>query len=184
MDSNDEGILWVQVLKFRSGYMHVVDALPIHWTKVDDNNSDDSTDQQQDIIEVLEICKDGDNGSAEFSSLESAEKVLSEPSLQYNPTDVICATNENQDVKGSRSGQRACYGSAPEAHYDRLCILCVERPAELQLLPCRHDRFCRRCIVETVGTQIRPTAAPPCPLCRAAIRALVITRLKVRQDQE
>ena len=53
-----------------------------------------------------------------------------------------------------------------------LCVVCMARPSDFQLLPCRHDRFCRQCMVETVCTWRRPEA-PSCPLCRGAFHTMV-----------
>ncbi len=53
-----------------------------------------------------------------------------------------------------------------------LCVVCMERTPDLQLLPCRHDRFCRQCMVETICTWKRPEA-PSCPLCRGAFHTMV-----------
>jgi hypothetical protein len=76
----------------------------------------------------------------------------------------------------SSSSEASLLAPPYQAGDDHLCVVCMERPAGLQLLPCRHDRFCCRCIVETIGAQTRPAAPPPCPLCRSAFHALAITR--------
>ena len=56
---------------------------------------------------------------------------------------------------------------------DEICVVCLERAAHFQLLPCRHDSFCRQCIVETICTWVRPEA-PSCPLCRGAFHTMVL----------
>jgi hypothetical protein len=56
---------------------------------------------------------------------------------------------------------------------DSLCIICMAREANFQLLPCRHDRFCRQCIVETICTWGRPES-PSCPLCRSPFHTMVL----------
>ena len=54
-----------------------------------------------------------------------------------------------------------------------VCIVCMERAADFQLLPCRHDQFCRQCIVEAICTWVRPEA-PSCPLCRGSFHTMVL----------
>jgi hypothetical protein len=56
---------------------------------------------------------------------------------------------------------------------DSLCIVCIAREANFQLLPCRHDRFCRQCIVETICTRVR-REPPSCPLCRSSYHTMVL----------
>ncbi len=56
---------------------------------------------------------------------------------------------------------------------DGMCVVCLERAADFQLLPCRHDRFCRQCIIETICTWARQDA-PCCPLCRSAFHTMVL----------
>jgi hypothetical protein len=161
MDRNDEGTLWVKMLKLRSGYLQVADTLPIHWTKSEEQTPNGFCDSRQDIDAINEFCDDGSNAAV----LNSPETVFKHPQrdrqvAQPNPRDRI------QDL----------LPSASDADDTRLCVVCMERPADLQLLPCRHDRFCRRCIVDTVVAQTRPAAPPPCPLCRSAFHTLVIAR--------
>jgi hypothetical protein len=54
-----------------------------------------------------------------------------------------------------------------------VCIVCMERAADFQLLPCRHDQFCRQCIIEAICTWVRPEA-PSCPLCRGSFHTMVL----------
>jgi hypothetical protein len=56
---------------------------------------------------------------------------------------------------------------------DSLCIICTTREANFQLLPCRHDRFCRQCIVETICAWVQPES-PTCPLCRSPFNTMVL----------
>ena len=56
---------------------------------------------------------------------------------------------------------------------DALCVICMERFADLELLPCRHDRFCGQCVLEAVCSWTRPEA-PSCPLCRSPFHTMVL----------
>jgi hypothetical protein len=73
------------------------------------------------------------------------------------------------------SAGRATIG-APDADSEEdeaVCVVCMARPPDFQLLPCRHDRFCQQCMVETICTWVRPEA-PSCPLCRAPFHTMVL----------
>ncbi len=63
--------------------------------------------------------------------------------------------------------------SQTDREEDDLCVVCMERAPDFQLLPCRHDRFCRQCMVETICSWVRPEA-PTCPLCRGAFHTMVL----------
>jgi hypothetical protein len=70
--------------------------------------------------------------------------------------------------------ERTCQSSSTDdGGGDNVCVICMERAADFQLLPCRHDQFCRQCIVETICTWVRP-AAPSCPLCRGSFHTMVL----------
>ena len=46
-----------------------------------------------------------------------------------------------------------------------LCTLCMDAEANMRLMPCGHDQFCRLCVLSTVcGWQ--GAEAPTCPMCR------------------
>jgi hypothetical protein len=189
MNTSEEGVLWVTFLQTSAGFTSVIDAVPIRWRQ-------ERTRLPDSKRSVVLIDHKGPAPSFGFKSVP--ENVMAfEPGHsrrdQCNTSsgldiDMITESEPDNGVKSSSSksllrNSSASHGiwsapsipSAPLSTFDdRLCVVCMERPADLQLLPCRHDRFCRRCIVETVGAQTRPTAAPPCPLCRAAIHALVL----------
>ena len=54
-----------------------------------------------------------------------------------------------------------------------LCALCMEEPASLSLLPCRHDNFCQMCMLRIV-CYWNQSHGPGCPICRTPIKTIVI----------
>mmetsp|Transcript_41298 Transcript_41298/g.110408 ORF Transcript_41298/g.110408 Transcript_41298/m.110408 type:complete len:228 (+) Transcript_41298:59-742(+) len=78
----------------------------------------------------------------------------------------------------SNPSSKSCSVELPEDNFARsdkhrhTCILCMERVADFQLLPCTHKSFCRRCIAETVCRWNKPWA-PNCPMCRAPFTTMV-----------
>mmetsp|Transcript_69230 Transcript_69230/g.184519 ORF Transcript_69230/g.184519 Transcript_69230/m.184519 type:complete len:196 (+) Transcript_69230:208-795(+) len=56
---------------------------------------------------------------------------------------------------------------------DDTCIVCMERQNSIQLFPCAHRNFCRRCIVETLCTWNK-ASAPTCPMCRTEFDMMVL----------
>ena len=54
-----------------------------------------------------------------------------------------------------------------------LCGVCMEAPANLFLLPCRHDNFCQMCMLRIV-CHWNQSHGPGCPICRAPIATIVI----------
>mmetsp|Transcript_77792 Transcript_77792/g.209656 ORF Transcript_77792/g.209656 Transcript_77792/m.209656 type:complete len:126 (+) Transcript_77792:638-1015(+) len=69
----------------------------------------------------------------------------------------------------------------PEDPEDATCVICMERPSDVRLRPCGHDRFCRRCIVETV-CQWSCFGPPCCPLCRAPFGTMVFSELAAAEQ--
>ena len=59
-----------------------------------------------------------------------------------------------------------------ESDDDGLCVVCMEQPAGATLLPCRHARFCRRCVFDSILAGARPEP-PRCPLCRSSFHTMV-----------
>jgi hypothetical protein len=54
-----------------------------------------------------------------------------------------------------------------------LCALCMEAPASLSLLPCRHDNFCQMCMLRIV-CYWNQSHGPGCPICRTPIKTIII----------
>mmetsp|Transcript_20558 Transcript_20558/g.51872 ORF Transcript_20558/g.51872 Transcript_20558/m.51872 type:complete len:317 (-) Transcript_20558:182-1132(-) len=65
------------------------------------------------------------------------------------------------------SGER---GVTPESEFEAMCICCLDMPADVMLLPCRHTVLCIECHSKL--------ANQPCPMCRG--RVAIIERVSLR----
>merc|ERR1712183_619511 len=46
------------------------------------------------------------------------------------------------------------------------CRLCLEKPAEVLILPCRHSGLCESCLRRTVWSKPAHRGGRDCPFCR------------------
>jgi hypothetical protein len=161
MVMNGEGMMWVKLVRPATSATEEICShrpsstlIPIRWT----------------VRQRL---------SATYSDLTTAK-----PSERATPSDPDEDNVEKRNAESFASNgpapPRACSVSATIAALEAddqddadLCVVCMARPPDFQLLPCRHDRFCRQCMVETICTWVRPEA-PSCPLCRAAFHTMVL----------
>jgi hypothetical protein len=186
MNESEEGVLWVTFLRLSCGRTSVIDAVPLGWKYAKSATSGASESFENNFAFGSELDR----------AITACDSNNPHPDRERNrtpgdPLETDPGSNNKVKTTSSKESSTAhCSSTSPpllrstrtrlnpphHAHSERLCVVCMERPADLQLLPCRHDRFCCRCIVEVVGAQTRPEAPPPCPLCRAPFDALVITR--------
>ena len=167
MAKNGEGMMWVKLVRPATSATEETRShcpsstlIPIRWTvrqRLSSTYSDLTTakptpsDPDEDSVEMRNADSFASNGPA----LPRARSV-SPPAAQESAGRATMAVLEADDQDDAD-----------------LCVECMARPPDFQLLPCRHDRFCRQCIVETICTWVRPEA-PSCPLCRAAFHTMVL----------
>lgn len=58
-------------------------------------------------------------------------------------------------------------GAASSSDDGNLCIICLERPIEVALIPCGHAKTCTVCCVEMQQHE----RVPRCPVCRAEVES-------------
>ena len=154
MESNVEGLMWVKLVEFQGHSPSTASAhpehksptlVPIRWT----------VRQQLSCPEAEELSCYAISEGSENSFTESPRSGYMAPMSHANAGVDCGEQGDNSD------------------ECDNLCIVCMARTANFQLLPCRHDRFCRQCIVETICTWVRPEA-PSCPLCRGTFHTMVL----------
>lgn len=166
MEENDEGILWVKLLPvkaFPSQLLTETKAIliPIKWfketRKVSPRDQDVVTDHsslpQNNREDVISYAHTGVPNIGFEHGLAAGENLQ----LSTNCIQMVDL------APGFVGGERG----------DDVCVVCMERPADLRLLPCLHDKFCRQCIVETICSCVRPEA-PCCPLCRGAFQTMAL----------
>ena len=177
MNKNEEGILWVKLLRSKPTPQNPSNKnttlIPIRWAKASNLHKTEEQnvaalhglsphDHEHDVSnQDLKRTKDRGAGT----TVADARKESSETSK--GDVDELPPASS---ADGCGAGWRA---AGAEDDGDGVCIVCMERAADFQLLPCRHDRFCRQCIVETICTWVRPEA-PCCPLCRGAFHTMVL----------
>ena len=98
--------------------------------------------------------------NAEAKPMFNALALPRSPSATWSSAACATVATPKAEVEGDEDGAD-------------LCVVCMARPPDFQLLPCLHDRFCRQCIVETICTWKRQEA-PSCPLCRGPFHTMVM----------
>ena len=171
MDKNDEGILWVKLLQTKSSPSHPptrsATLIPIRWLK--ESNRCTSKDRNVGAVHSLSphdhehdnVLSDGDLKKGAAKDQSSSKKSNNDPNNVEKLSPVVDGEHTFRRLKDD------------DDCGDELCVVCMERAADFQLLPCHHDKFCRQCIVETICTWVRPEA-PCCPLCRGAFHTMVL----------
>lgn len=130
MDSNPEGKMWVKLMTQGSSSRKsdsAQEVIPIKWifrSKYSGQTQHANSSEVKDMLEVSE-------GTAEMSKQDFSSNFLSSSSDALET-----ASNFSR--------------SASKIKEDDLCIVCMERQADLQVLPCKHDQFCRSCVVRLV----------------------------------
>jgi hypothetical protein len=165
MDKNAEGLIWIKLVIGKSGVAAAVHSssrrsslIPIVWTMRSYSCNPESTklkrQKNQKHSQHPRISSTAEQSS---KSLRSSSGMMS--ALIQSRAIFVSPFNSTIEDEEEESAD--------------VCVVCLERPPDLQLLPCRHDRFCRQCIVETICTWVRPEA-PSCPLCRGAFHTMVL----------
>ncbi len=167
MTKNAEGLMWVRLVTpklttptgiFLSGPSSIL--IPIRWT-VKHRRFEKHLTSGISSEKVAQSDLDGpDLSNADTFPTYSPPVPPSSrpPPLSAPLTSVVRESNAPQN---------------DEDDEDDVCVVCMARPPDFQLLPCRHDRFCRQCMVETICTWMRPEA-PSCPLCRTPFHTMVL----------
>jgi hypothetical protein len=153
MLSNTEGLVWIRLNKPAASEQEAEQPLiPIKWTarrcRSDLPRKESSRGKEWECRPLCDtrVC---DVSTAGSDAADSSKE-----------TPVAIIETEN-DVKMAADSE------------DDLCIVCMAREANFQLLPCRHDKFCQHCIIETLCAWVRPEP-PSCPLCRGRFHTMVL----------
>jgi hypothetical protein len=158
MDKNIEGLIWIKLVRGKSGVDAAVQSsgrrlslVRIAWTMRSHPGTTKLKRQKNAKSKNYPTVYSA--GEQSFNGLRSSPGGVLSALKPLRATFIHrCNTNFEEEVD--------------------LCVVCMERAPDLQLLPCRHDRFCRQCIVETICTWVR-SEAPSCPLCRGAFHTMV-----------
>jgi len=162
MDQNIEGM--IKLVRFKSAVAAAVHSsnrrsslIPIVWT-IRSRFSDHGPTKlkQQKNAKSCKQSKASCTGEQTYNGVRSSPSVVSAWRISRATSTLPCRTTIEGDEEGVD-----------------VCVVCMERTPDLQLLPCRHDRFCRQCMVESICTWVRPEA-PSCPLCRGAFHTMVL----------
>ena len=172
---NEEGILWVKLLHAKSAslshpHSRGTQLIPIRWVKASNKRP-----KMQQIAAVPPISPSHDSRCDTLLRLPASDELSdSGPPDKRKGERAKITTSDVADPPPAAVGSHDTTRRSKEREDDEnVCVVCMERAADFQLLPCRHDRFCRQCIVETICTWVRPEA-PCCPLCRGAFHTMVL----------
>jgi hypothetical protein len=173
MQKNSEGLMWVNILippsrdeLADSSRQRRQKTIPIRWAVLQREKMDVSEHQDSGhtISEKVELSIGaqhlGGGGKGREGAQVEKEKALRRSLLAPWTTPTIKSPNTAAD-------------DASGPNEDGLCVICMERTADFELLPCRHNRFCGQCILEAICAWTRPEP-PSCPLCRSAFNTMVL----------
>jgi hypothetical protein len=149
MLNSEEGLMWVQLVKSATSESTVQPLVPIRWT---------ARRCSHDLKEDTSSTGYGEEWACgplagDDTAPRSPRTPSSRRATPLSPTSSTAGGTEDDD--------------------ESLCSICMARKANFQLLPCRHDHFCRQCIVETICTWGQPEP-PSCPLCRSPFHTIVL----------
>mmetsp|Transcript_79991 Transcript_79991/g.214088 ORF Transcript_79991/g.214088 Transcript_79991/m.214088 type:complete len:239 (-) Transcript_79991:50-766(-) len=166
MSQTDEGLMWVKMVRAKAvrGQDKPL-MVPIKWTKKNINASEQS--QQSNMSH----CKSVNESDADRDEVDEVHAIAKSKPLHDDLGDVVPDISIH-GVENSEQADAASVGSE-EKDEENLCVVCMERAANLQLMPCAHRDYCQRCIVETICTWSK-SSSPCCPLCRTAFDTLVL----------
>ena len=176
MELNAEGMLWVKLIHHKNGQKSSENAtlIPIRWTSK--HRTFQSSEKSEEPMGSVHVDALHDHHATHVD--EDVQKIA--PSPIYEPPSTCPAdawqcggVEQANSLLQSAADSSEPAHSQPDGEEDNLCVVCMERAADFQLLPCRHDRFCRECMVETICSWVRPEA-PSCPLCRGAFHTMVL----------
>jgi len=181
MDQNAEGMLWVKLIHRKNGQNSSENAtlIPIRWTsKHRTFRYSEKLDETMGSVHVDTVPSNERDHHHATQVDGEVKKIAHSPIIEApstRPADVL----KFRGVEQANNPMPSAADSSTPAHSqtdgeeDNLCVVCMERAADFQLLPCRHDSFCRQCMVETICSWVRPEA-PRCPLCRGAFHTMVL----------
>ena len=82
-------------------------------------------------------------------------------------TDVLHRERVAQELATHADGNSAASSGAAASG---ACVVCVDQPAEMALLPCGHLCLCKSCCTELMKSHTAQTPAT-CPMCRTDVKA-------------
>ena len=204
--TNHEGLLWVKIFlknNLSNPQIRVPQMVPIRWIRI---SRAKSTTQWFDVShhesslnggeEGRDVDDAGNGGELAGGLYRMFEGLDVEDEQNGTPTEPIgsidskpheaapqrleadIALTENCWIHVSRASREAVRA---QDSVIPTCAVCLERPSDLQLLPCNHAQFCKTCILESICCWNK-AEAPNCPLCRSAFHTMVMIEDKVPEQ--
>jgi hypothetical protein len=180
MDQNAAGMLWVKLIHRKNAQNSSESAtlIPIRWTSKHRKLPPTGKFDEQmrsvhiDALPSNEHDLHGENLDGDLQ--KNAQSPIHEATTKHTTDAWKCEGAEQPNrLISSAPDSSAPAHSQTDGEEEDLCVVCMERAADFQLLPCLHDSFCRQCMVETICSWVRPEA-PTCPLCRGAFHTMVL----------
>lgn len=88
----------------------------------------------------------------------------------------MIAANSVEPPPQSQSSHESEEGRSQDINPDMACVICLIRPKNTMLFPCRHLKFCKQCI-DTVSIpqvdEYGDAIVPKCPVCRVVYTDVV-----------
>ena len=93
------------------------------------------------------------------------------PFIDYeNPTPIVETDKKANENNSSNNDNNNSKSSSSEEDYSKLCVICIDKPREIVLIPCGHMCYCVDCS-ELIDKRAKYEAPKDknCPLCRKTI---------------
>jgi hypothetical protein len=177
MDIDANGMLWVKLFHCKNGKSSSENAtlIPIRWTSKHRKLKTPSSEKSDEPMGSVHVntfpSNEHDHHATHVDG--DVQKIAHSPINEAPSTLPADAWQCGGVVPVNHSDSSAPAHSQTDGEEDNLCVVCMAHAPDLQLLPCRHDRFCRECMIETICAWVRPEA-PSCPLCRGAFHTMVL----------
>jgi hypothetical protein len=175
MAKNAEGMLWVKLIHRKTPLQKSSEndiLIPIRWTRKHRNFPSDRFDDTMGSMHVDTNEHDHHKAHLDGDVQKNTYNPMND-TLSAHPADVWRGEQQANHpiLLESNSSPPPC--ARTDEDEDNLCVVCMERASDFQLLPCRHDRFCQQCMIQNICTWVRPLP-PSCPLCRAPFHTMVL----------
>mmetsp|Transcript_8945 Transcript_8945/g.25983 ORF Transcript_8945/g.25983 Transcript_8945/m.25983 type:complete len:238 (+) Transcript_8945:44-757(+) len=164
MEANFSGELWISTC---APPYSIDDSLltPIKWRNADGRKVKMGVRPEEDQKHHLDLSNDGSP---------------KQPKEGTNESSVHCgAGHASRRDEPASTGMPpldpapAPPGTEPSNLSGSCCVICMDSASNIRLLPCQHDQFCRRCILESICV-VNCLSPPSCPLCRAPFHTMML----------
>lgn len=133
------------------------DDAVVRCKKIDDEVQEIRRQSTEASAQLREVAKSSSEAISERDELRArVEELERQQASHERDREMLARLRESPDLK-------ALIGDPPP----KQCCVCMERPANTLLLPCKHTDFCYTC-----ASEVMSSPPPRCPMCRTPVTSL------------